>query len=468
MRISATLARAVLPALFVAALFVLPAAEVNCQEPAAEGEAEEAAERRPDKWSFDLGGEIVNYFVAESRAYFGERERHWLETSAALTAKLSYKKFTAEVSGIGVKTTGLDAFGTGTRPAGSPPGTPAPGTFPDFYVDKAYVQLDGIAGLPLKATLGRQHIQLGSQFLVGDGVYDGFAPNARQAVYHNPRRGFDALRVEWDVKGTHFDSFVFRVHPTWDGGGGRDGLFGGLDVSRKFARTGGTYAAGLFYRSSPSGLDNSMAVLNLRAEQPLDRLRKGLYAGGEFVAEFAGRCRNAFYCTTAGQGMNERAWHAEVGYEAKEARRRPFAEVGYVYYSKDFTPVAPGFSDWGKWYLGNQIDWIIFGTNTKVFRAQAGFRPRPGVKLRAQYHNTRQAQPTGMSTGGSLSDEFTFIAEWYPRDGLWFNAAVGASLAGRALAPSGLANPFAALNSGAAVMGTRNSVDVVIATGWRF
>ena len=126
MRISATLARAVLPALFVAALFVLPAAEVNCQEPAAEGETEEAAERRPDKWSFDLGGEIVNYFVAESRAYFGERERHWLETSAALTAKLSYKKFTAEVSGIGVKTTGLDAFGTGTRPAGSPPGTPAP------------------------------------------------------------------------------------------------------------------------------------------------------------------------------------------------------------------------------------------------------------------------------------------------------------------------------------------------------
>ncbi|HXH69128.1 MAG TPA: hypothetical protein VNI60_02155 [Pyrinomonadaceae bacterium] len=43
----------------------------------------------------------------------------------------------------------------------------------------------------------------------------------------------------------------------------------------------------------------------------------------------------------------------------------------------------------GKWYLGNQIDWIIFGTNTKIIRAQVGFHPTLTIKLRALFHNTR-------------------------------------------------------------------------------
>src|SRR5260221_10752122 len=41
---------------------------------------------------------------------------------------------------------------------------------------------------------------------------------------------------------SHFDSFIYRVDPTWDGGGRRDGLMGGLDVSRTFKQTKGTYA----------------------------------------------------------------------------------------------------------------------------------------------------------------------------------------------------------------------------------
>ena len=145
---------------------------------------------------------------------------------------------------------GQDSYGTATTPAGAPPGTKTPSAFPSFYLDEAYVQLDRIGGLALKATLGRQHITIGSQFLIGDGVYDGFSTKTRQGVFHSPRKGFDALRVEWDVKKTHFDSFIYRVDPTWDGGGGRDGLLGGLDVSRTFEKTKGTYAAGLFYRSS--------------------------------------------------------------------------------------------------------------------------------------------------------------------------------------------------------------------------
>lgn len=424
-------------------------------------------EPKKKDWSFIYGGELTNYFISQSNPFFDEKSKNWLETSLRLDGIFNYKNFTAGISGIGIKTTGQDAFGTGTIPADSPIGTRAVGTFPVFYLDKAYIQLDNIGGLPLKATLGRQHITIGSQFLIGDGVYDGFSAQTRQGVFHSPRKGFDALRVEWDAKKTHFDSFIYKVDPTWDGGGGRDGLFGGVDVSRTFERTKGTYAAGIFYRSSGSKLDNNMAVFDVRFEQPLN-LIDGLYASGEFALEFAGKCRNAAYCTTIGQKMNENSWHLEIGYDAKNHKWRPFAEAGYVRYSKDFTPIATGFSDWGKWYLGNQIDWIIFGTNTKIIRAQAGFYPKSNIKLRALYHNTRQVENTGTSTGGSLSDEISFVGEWYPKDNLWFNVVLGASVPGKALAPSGLGNSFAFLNSGASPVGTRTSFDVVFATGWRF
>jgi hypothetical protein len=440
--------------------------EKALEKPAAK--PEEPEDTKPKKgWTFKVGGELTNYFVSESSAFFGDDARHWLETSLRLDGTVRHKNFTAGISGLGIKTTGRDAFGTGTIPAGAPAGTNRPSTLPSFYLDQAYVQLDRIGGLPLKATLGRQHITIGSQFLIGDGVYDGFSTKTRQGVFHSPRKGFDALRVEWDVKKTHFDSFIYRVDPTWDGGGGRDGLLGGLDVSRTFEKSKGTYAVGLFYRSSRSNLDNHMTVFNVRGEQPLN-LVKGLTVSGEFALEFAGRCRNAAYCTTIGQEMNEQSWHAEVAYEVKARALRPFAEAGFVLYSKDFTPIATGFSDWGKWYLGNQIDWIVFGTNTKIVRAQAGLWPTSTIKLRALFHNTRQVEHTGTSTGGSLANEVSFIGEWYPRENLWFNLSLGHSRPGDALAPSGLCNPFTFLNAGAAPVGTRNSLDVVFATGWRF
>jgi hypothetical protein len=440
------------------------------EEPAKKREEtkpEETAIKPQKTWVFKVGGELTNYFISESSAFFSDNSRHWLETSLRLEGTAHYKGFTAGVSGLAIKTTGHDSYGTGSIPTGALPGTKTPSAFPSLYLDQAYVQLDRIGGLPLKATLGRQYITIGSQFLIGDGVYDGFSTKTRQGVFHSPRKGFDALRVEWDLNTTHFDSFIYRVDPTWDGGGGRDGLLGGLDVSHTFKQTKGTYAAGLFYRSSRSNLDNDMAVFNVRVEQPVV-LVKGLIFSGEIAWEFAGRCQNAAYCTTIGQQMNEQSWHAELGYEAETRRLRPFAEAGYVYYSRDFTPVATGFSDWGKWYLGNQIDWIIFGTNTRIVRAQAGFWPTPTIKLRALFHNTRQVENTGRSTGGSLANEMSYIAEWYPRDKLWLNVVVGDSRPGSALAASGLTNSFAFLNSRAATVGSKRSIDFAFATGVRF
>jgi hypothetical protein len=459
-------------AALLALLFAIAPAKTIAQDqlpaPATEIQTQEASDKPEQKdkkrWTLVFSGELNNYFISQSHAMFGDERKAWLETSASLTGRFSYKHMAVEVSGLGVKTTGRDPFGTGTAAPGS---LDAPGTFPNFRLEKAFVEFSQIGGSSLKVTVGRQPIAIGSQFLVGDGVYDGFAPDARQAVYHNPRKSFDAVRAEWDLKKIHCDSFVFRVHPSWDAAGGHDGLFGGVDISRSFEKTKATYAAGLFYRHSPSKADNNMAVLNLRGEQHLPGARD-FYVGGELVFEFAGTCRNVLYCTTPGQRIGERAGHIEFGYEASLSKWRPSAELGYVYYSKDFAPIATGFSDWGKWYLGNQIDWIVFGSNTSIVRAQVGFWPTKTVKLRAQFHNTRQVSPTGTSTGGNLANELSYIAEWYPKDKLWFNVVVGDSIPGRALAASGLANSFAFLNSGAATVGSKRSIDFVFATGVRF
>jgi len=62
----------------------------------------------------------------------------------------------------------------------------------------------------------------------------------------------------------------------------------------------------------------------------------------------------------------------------------------------------------------------------------------------------------------------SYIAEWYPRGKLWFNVVVGDSRPGSALAASGLTNSFAFLNSGAATVGSKRSIDFVFATGVRF
>jgi hypothetical protein len=392
---------------------------------------------------------LTNFGLYQSSPFFSGQDKAWLETSLRLGGRFEYESLAFEAVGLGLRTTGSDPYGSGHTP--------------QFDFDTLYLQWNQTSGgLPFKLTVGRQPITIGTQFLIGDGVYDGFHPDYTQAVYHNPRRSFDAARLEFDAATLHFDTLVYSVHPTWDAGGERNGTVSGTEVSRAFTTVKSSYAAGVFYRDSPSNLDNDMWLLTLRGEQHCPRL-EDLYVSGEWVGEF-GRGNNAYYVTTPGQSLHEYGWHLELGWQAEKLPLKPFAEAGYVYYSADFTPVATGFSDWGKWYLGNQIDWIIFGTNSRVMRAQAGFWPHEKVKLRAQYHQTRLVS----GPNGPLSDEVSVIAEWFANDRLWVNALLGYSMPHDALAASGLTNPFSYLNAGAVPVGNKPSVDFVLAVGINF
>jgi hypothetical protein len=401
-----------------------------------------------DPYSFKPIVSLTNFGLFESSPFFSGNDRAWLETSLRFGGRFEYKCFAFEAVGIGVRTSGRDPYGSGNTP--------------QFDFDTLYVQWNQTSGLPFKLTIGRQPLTLGTQFLIGDGVYDGFHRGYTEAVYHSPRRSFDAARLEFDAATLHFDSFIYSVNPTWDGGGERNGWVGGMEVSRSFTKVKSSYAAGLFYRDSPSNLDNNMWLVSLRGEQHYPGL-DDFYVSGEWVGEF-GRGNNAAYVTTPNQNLNEHAWHGEVGWQADDLPLKPFAEAGYVYYSADFTPVATGFSDWGKWYLGNQIDWIVFSTNTRIIRAEAGFWPDKKVKLRAQYHRTRLVS----GPSGPLSDEVSVIGEWFATDHLWVNALVGYSMPHGALAASGLTNPFSFLNADAVPVGNKPSVDFILAVGINF
>lgn len=417
----------------------------------------QAAEQAP---VFKPIASFAHYAIRQSSPFFSGEARSWMETSARLGGRLESGAFAFEAVALGLRTSGHDPYGSGSAPAGSPPGTPRPGNDPQFAFDTLYAQYTGAGEQPLKLAVGRQPIVLGSQFLVGDGVYDGFHRRHAQAVYHNPRRSFDAVRLEADTDFAHVDAFAYRMHPTWDGGGEWNGWFGGAELSRR-TEGGGAWATGLFRRESRSALDNDMWVLALRGEQPLPEL-PGWQASAEWVGE-RGTGRNAFYVTTLGQRLREQAWHIEVGWQS-ERPLRPFAEAGLVRYSEDFTPVAQGFSDWGKWYLGNQIDWIIFSTNTRVARAQAGFWPHPQVKLRMQYHRTWLVS----GPGGALSDEASLIGEWFPDERTWVSLLAGYARPHDALARAGLVNPFSFVNTDAVPVGRRSSLDLVFAIGMTF
>jgi len=420
--------------------------------------AVEAAESPPNAWwRLKPKGELQNWVLSQTHPMFGETSRTWVETSGRFGLVFEAGIVTMEAGLIGVHTFGEDPYGTAASP-------------PYFELDQAYIRIAGLPGVPIDISVGRQNLTVGTQFLFGDGVYDGLVPSTLQAAYHSPRHAFDAVRIRASLSGFDIDAFAYRVDPSWDGAFGDDGILGGAEASRKIESLGGTYAGGAFYRASPSDHDNDMTILDFRGEQPIPERWlsiAGVYVAGEAAAE-TGTCRNPFYCTEIGEHVTEHAWHAEAGIRADTVPLRPFFEAGYVYFSPDFTPIAYGESDWGRWYLGNQIDWLVFNSNARVVRTDVGFWPLETVQLRLQYFNTRETRPSGASDGGTLSDEWSLIGEWFPNEWLWVNVLVGYSRPGDALAETGLVNPFSFVSDKAVAVGDEPSIDLVTAVSLRY
>jgi hypothetical protein len=61
--------------------------------------AQEEQQAPPGKWSLTPSGEIVNYLLYQSHAFFGKRTKAWMETSAHLEGTLRYQDLTIDLRG---------------------------------------------------------------------------------------------------------------------------------------------------------------------------------------------------------------------------------------------------------------------------------------------------------------------------------------------------------------------------------
>jgi hypothetical protein len=427
---------------------------------------EEIADGEEERMALRPTVTVATYALHNTAPFFNDSPRTWVETFTRFGFVFDEGRYAYTMTGLANRTFGKDPYGSRSDIVFRGPGSRS-GDSPHVELDEGWGRAPLPFELPGTLTVGRQLIQIGTQFLIGDGVYDGFAPDARETMYSNPRRTFDAVRLDLSVLGADVIAFGYRQDRTWDAANRDDGKVYGLDVTRHFPEIDGTYSLGAFYRESKSFDDSTFAIWNVRGEQRFSML-PGVYVSGEYVRENLGTCRNFYYCVELGRTLDEEAWHAETGWIGETLPFSPFIEVGYVYYSPSFHSFAYGAVDWGKWYLGNQIPWIIGGWNTKIVRLDVGFWPTETTRFRYQYFQTREVQRKGENDGGPLSDEMQWILEWYPNDWFFVNFLVAYSIPGQALEDAGLPNLFQLFYEDALAVGTKSSVDTVLIVGVQY
>jgi hypothetical protein len=406
---------------------------------------------------------VTTLVLHNTSPFFSGESKTWAEAFTRFGLGLDEGRFAFAFTGLANRTFGTDPYGSRSDIVFRGPGSGS-GDSPHVELDEGWVRLPLPFELPGTVTVGRQILQIGTQFMFGDGVYDGFAPDARETMYSNPRRTFDAARVDLSLLGADVIAFGYRQDRTWDAANRDDTRVYGLDVTRHFPSIDGTYSIGAFHRDSKHFDDSTFAIWNVRGEQRFSML-PGAYVSGEYVRENFGTCRNFYYCVEVGRELDEEAWHAEVGWIGETLPFSPFFEVGYVYYSPSFHSFAYGASDWGKWYLGNQLPWIIGGWNTKIVRLDVGVWPTETTRFRYQYFQTREVHKKGENDGGPLSDEMQWILEWYPNDWFFVNFVVAYSIPGQALEDAALPNLFQLFYEDAVPVGTKSSVDTVLIVG---
>lgn len=74
----------------------------------------------------------------------------------------------------------------------------------DVDLDLAYLKIKDFLGYPLTFTVGRQNLKFGTGFIVGDPDTD-FSTSSASPLYHiadslSLRKGFDALRITWELE----------------------------------------------------------------------------------------------------------------------------------------------------------------------------------------------------------------------------------------------------------------------------
>jgi hypothetical protein len=355
------------------------------------GAAEEAAADSGSAVPAGLsyGVEVTSSFHHVTDAYFGadlgvtddpaKRSFSWREGFTRL--RLNYGApdgVWLSVGGVYMTTSGTDYYGT--RDAG------------DAQLDQFLVGLSPPGGQGLSLVAGRQDLQIGDGFLIGDGYRE-----SKAALWSIPVNFYDALRADWQQGNWHALAFGARLSPSYgDMGDYPEDLQGGGEVGWSGSETR-SLAFGYFQRA-----DDGPRQLDARAFSLRGAWSRGpLSLAGEWVVE-GGQNGDAQLQGSGG--------HLGVTYQPG-LRGEPYVQLEYFHFSGDdpatsdvdegFYPWNYRWTDWSRYYVADLMaSTFTVNNDTRIWKLECGVTPIENTSLRLLLHRIDLDTGTSQWEGG--------------------------------------------------------------------
>lgn len=391
--------------------------------------------------SFTLGGSVNVVGFAVEDAYFGSADQPgddadyaWAESILRLKAGWRIADgLSFDVAAVGSATLGADYYGLADAQ--------------DVAFDVAQLKVGAREGDGVLLTVGRQDVEIGDGFLVGDGYFDRDA-----ALWSLPLTFWDGARLDVRRAGFTATALVLRTGP-WRGTGEDRGTLSGLDLSWAAGEEGPSVGLGHFRRHERGALGNEANVTSLRAGHAAGPLA----LGGEYAIE-----RGQY----AGRELRASGWHADVAL-ASSSPRKPYVQLMLAAYSGDrpdterdeaFFTWNVRWHDWNRYYHGDIVSsTLLENTDQRIVSLEAGIAPTEATRLRviAQRHRAATGTALGLpeGTGRHLADEVDAVLDITAGDHWSFWIVAGWARPGEA---------------GRAIFGHRATTELIVSTTFAF
>ena len=327
----------------------------------------------------------ASYHVV-NHAYFGadfgvtpdasKRSFNWGEGFTRLRANQRLGPgASVSLGGVAMGTAGTDYYGVKDKS--------------DGLLDQLAVSVSGLGNSGLSLVAGRQDLQVGDGFVIGDGYLD-----TRAALWNIPLTFYDAGRADWQRGPWKALAFGARLSPSLRIDNlSPKGVVWGAEAAWSPAETR-TLAAAWFQRA-----DDGDTQLDARAGS----IRGTWSAGpgsiaGEAVFEGGKQ---------AGVSLKGRGGHLGVSI-ARETRFKPRAKLEYFLFTGDDPATAANegyypwnyrWTDWSTFYVADLMgSTLVTNSDSRIWMLEVGCEPRANTGVRLLLH--RIDLDTGASYGG--------------------------------------------------------------------
>jgi hypothetical protein len=262
----------------------------------------------------------------------------------------------------------------------------------DGRLDQLLVGLSRIGGSGLSLVAGRQDLQVGDGFIIGDGYLD-----SKAALWNIPLNFYDALRADWQQGEWHALAFGARLSPSYgDKAEGPGNIQGGGEVGWSGSETR-SLAFGYFHR-----VDYGDAQLSARAFSLRGAWDRGPFSlAGEGVVE-SGHNGDADLRGVGG--------HLGATYRPA-LRGEPYAQLEYFFFSGDdpntptidegYYPWNYRWTDWSRYYVADLMAaTFVFNNDSRIWKLECGVTPRENTSVRLLLHRISLDTGTGQWEGG--------------------------------------------------------------------